>query len=215
MENLSSSALFSGGLSDSRRLPAEKLGQMPDIIRKAVARVNSSLSRKQDIDLEIIRVDSFLALSPDTTAGLRLALMLLTAIKINCSPEHDEPCNIKIALATGPVEYRQKSLRESDGTAIRLAMEAYEKMGKGQRLIVVTGDKKKNEYFRVICGFMDTLISGWSVEQAEALYLSLDGMLQSEISKKLNVSQPAVNRRLKAAQWNAVELFIKLYEKSI
>ncbi|MFZ5940908.1 MAG: hypothetical protein ACOYXB_10065 [Bacteroidota bacterium] len=214
MESNTVSAIFSGGLADSRRLPAEKLSRVPDLIRKAVAQVNASLSAGRGIELEILQMDRFLAQTEDAGSALRMALMLLTAIRVPCVNEIDDPCSLRIALAVGPVEFRQKTLRESDGTGIRLALEAFEKMGKTQRLIIVTPDKKLNSYYRVICSFLDNLIQSWSVEQAEALYLSLEGRLQSEISRILSISQPAVNRRLKAAQWNAVEQFIRLYEQT-
>jgi len=215
MENKSDSVILNGGVVDSRRLSADKYSRIPDMIRKAVGQVNASLTQSRDIELEIIRMDRFLGLITDKSSALRAALMLITAVKVSGTDEINELCNLKLVLATGAIEYRRNTLRESDGTAIRLAMEAFEKMGKSQRLLIITGDKKTNEYFRVVCSFMDSIIQGWSQEQAEALFLSLQGSLQIDISKELNISQPAVNRRLKAAQWNAVEQFVRLYEKTI
>jgi len=186
MENLNVSAIFSGGLADSRRLPAEKLSRIPEMIRSAVKQVNLSFPDQVELEIEILRLDRFLAHSEDAVSALRKVLMLFAAMRIPCTSDLEEACNLRIALATGPVEYRQKTLRESDGSGIRMALDAFEKMGKNQRLVIVTADKKLNEIYRVICGFMDPLIQSWSVEQAEALYLSLEGHLQSEISQKLN-----------------------------
>jgi DNA-binding Lrp family transcriptional regulator len=68
-----------------------------------------------------------------------------------------------------------------------------------------------NDEFQVACGFMDILIHDWSEDQAEAVFHSLTGKNQIEISEALNISQPAVNRRLKAAHVDAVERFITRY----
>jgi DNA-binding Lrp family transcriptional regulator len=59
---------------------------------------------------------------------------------------------------------------------------------------------------------MDILIHSWSDEQAEAMFLNLTGKNQMEISRMLGISQPAVNRRLKAAHADTINKFIKRFE---
>ena len=59
---------------------------------------------------------------------------------------------------------------------------------------------------------MDILIHDWSDEQAEAMFLNLTGRNQMEISQMLDISQPAVNRRLKAAHFDTINKFIKRFE---
>jgi hypothetical protein len=59
---------------------------------------------------------------------------------------------------------------------------------------------------------MDIMIHDWSDEQAEAMFLNLTGKNQMEISHMLGISQPAVNRRLKAAHFDTVNKFITRFE---
>jgi predicted transcriptional regulator len=60
---------------------------------------------------------------------------------------------------------------------------------------------------------MDILIHDWSDEQAEAMFLNLTGKKQMEISQLLGISQPAVNRRLKAGHFDTVRKFINRFEQ--
>jgi hypothetical protein len=85
-------------------------------------------------------------------------------------------------------------------------------MKRHQRLNIITADSSLNMEFEVACAFMDILIHDWSDEQAEAVFLSLSGLNQLQISDRLKISQPAVNRRLKAAHLDAIERFMKRYE---
>jgi predicted transcriptional regulator len=62
---------------------------------------------------------------------------------------------------------------------------------------------------------MDILIHDWSDEQAEAMFLNLTGKNQVEISQLLGISQPAVNRRLKAAHSDTIRKFIHRFEHLI
>jgi len=112
----------------------------------------------------------------------------------------------------GPVEFAQDHLRESDGTAFRAATEGIEKMKRNQRLSILTTQKSINDELDVTCSFMDIMIHDWSDEQAEAMFLNLTGKNQMEISQMLGISQPAVNRRLKAAHFDTIHKFINRFE---
>ena len=78
--------------------------------------------------------------------------------------------------------------------------------------MISTGKDQMDGELHVACGFMDILIHDWSDEQAEALFLSLSGKNQMDISEQLQISQPAVNRRLKAAHLEAIEKFLERYK---
>ena len=88
-------------------------------------------------------------------------------------------------------------------------------MKRNQRLRIISPEKSLNAEFDLTCSFMDIMIHDWSDEQAEALFLNLTGKNQMEISKLLGISQPAVNRRLKAAHFDTVNKFINRFEHLI
>ena len=85
-------------------------------------------------------------------------------------------------------------------------------MKRNQRISITSPAKALNEEFALSCSFMDIMIHDWSDEQAEAMFLNLTGKNQMEISQLLGISQPAVNRRLKAGHFDTVRKFINRFE---
>jgi hypothetical protein len=157
-------------------------------------------------------MDEFLALSQWPVNSLRSVIMLFSAFRFLSYKELGERLELKICEGIGPVEFAQDHLRESDGTAFRAATEGNGKMKRNQRLRIITPDKSLNAEFDLTCSFMDILIHSWSDEQAEAMFLNLTGKNQMEISQLLGISQPAVNRRLKAAHFDTIHRFIHRFE---
>jgi len=56
-------------------------------------------------------------------------------------------------------------------------------------------------------------MSGWVITSAEALYWTLVGFNEKEISEKLNVTQSAINQRKKTAGWTGVEALLQRFEE--
>jgi hypothetical protein len=160
-------------------------------------------------------MDEFLAMSESPFHCLRSVIMLFSAFRFLSYKELNVRLDLKISIGTGPVEFARDHLRESDGTAFRAATEANRSMKRKQRIQIITPYDDLNAEFELSCNFMDILIHDWSDEQAEAMFLNLTGKNQMEISQMLNISQPAVNRRLKAAHFDTIHKFINRYEQII
>lgn len=205
-------AVISGELAEARKISHEDLGKIPDIIRGSFKEVNRHRERVQRMDYEIIRMDEFLCITDRPVSSLHSMIMLASDFRLKTYRELNIRADLRLSIGVGPVELMQRELRESDGTAFRYAADGLKSFKRNQRLFITTPDKEINKEFAVACGFMDILIHDWSDEQAEALFLSLSGKNQTEISEELKISQPAVNRRLKAAHADAIERFIKRYE---
>ena len=206
-------AVVAGELAPGARISDEKFSKIPDIIRASFQAVNRMAAEYGRLKYEIIRMDEFLALSDDPVHSIRSVVMLFSVFRFLSNKELEEKLELRMCEGIGPVEYAQDHLRESDGTAFRIAMEGIGKMKRNQRITVISGDKSLNAEMELTCSFMDILIHEWSDEQAEAMFLNLTGKNQIEISQMLGISQPAVNRRLKAAHFDAANKFINRYEK--
>ena len=204
-------AVFTGELADSSRYSQEILGKIPETIRESVQAVNKTLKREDKLDYEVIRMDQFMGIIETPATALHSIIMLAAQFRYHSYKELEIRMDLKLSLAIGSIELFQKNLRESDGTAVREAMNRLGAMKRNQRLSIVTPDKNTNGEFAVACSFMDIIMHDWSDEQAEALFLRLSGMNQTNISKELKISQPAVNRRLKAAHHEAIQKFVKRY----
>jgi len=212
MTNKAHFAVAMGELAPGSRVSDEQFSKIPDLIRASFQAVNRLIPEKGKLRYEIIRMDEFLALSESPVYSMRSIIMLFSAFRFLSYKELSERLDLKVSEGIGPVEYAQDHLRESDGTAFRSSSVGREKMKRNQRLAIVTPDKALNAEFALSCSFMDILIHDWSDEQAEAMFLNLTGKNQMEISQLLGISQPAVNRRLKAAHCDTINKFINRFE---
>ncbi len=205
-------AIIAGELAPGNRVSDEQYSKIPDLIRASFQAINRMVPDEGKLKYEIIRMDEFLALSESPLHSMRSLIMLFSAFRFLSYKELSERLELKVCKGIGPVEFAQDHLRESDGTAIRTATSGLGDMKRNQRLSIITPEKSLNAEFDLTCRFMDILIHNWSDEQAEAMFLNLTGKNQMEISQMLGISQPAVNRRLKAAHFDTAHKFINRYE---
>jgi len=212
MTNKTHYAVVSGELAPVSRISDEQFSKIPDLIRASFQAVNRLVAGSGKLSYEIIRMDEFLGLSESPVNCIRSVIMLFSAFRFLSYKELKERLDLKICIGIGPVEFAQDHLRESAGTAFRTATEGSGKMKRNQRIRIITTDKALNEEFELSCSFMDIMIHNWSDEQAEAMFLNLTGKNQMEISQMLGISQPAVNRRLKAAHFDTIHKFINRFE---
>jgi hypothetical protein len=215
MTNKAYYAVVAGELAPDTRVSDEQFSKIPDLIRASFQAVNRMVPEKSKLKYEIIRMDEFLALSESPAHSMRSVIMLLGAFRFLSFKELSERLELRVCEGIGPVEFAQEHLRESDGTAFRKATEGIGKMKRNQRISIISPLKSFNEEFDLTCSFMDILVHSWSDEQAEALFLNLTEKNQMEISQLLNISQPAVNRRLKAGHFDTIRKFIGRFEHLI
>ncbi len=205
-------AVAAGELAPGSRVSDAQFSKIPDLIRASFQAVNRLVPKEGKLKYEIIRMDEFLTMSESPAHSMRSIIMLFSAFRFLSYKELSERLDLRICEGIGPVEYAQDHLRESDGTAFRSSTDGMAKMKRNQRLSILTPEKALNAEFALSCSFMDILIHDWSDEQAEAMFLNLTGKNQMEISQLLGISQPAVNRRLKAAHCETINKFIKRFE---
>ncbi len=208
-------AIVAGELAEGRKISTGNLGKIPDIIRASFKKVNDNSEPDNQLEYQIIRMDEFLCISVNPALVLHSMLMLASDFRFRTYNQLDLRTDLRLSIGIGPAEMISKAIRESDGTAFRIADAGLRSMKRNQRIIIGTTNEEINEELSVACGFMDILIHDWSDEQAEALFLRLSGKNQMQISEGLNISQPAVNRRLKAAHYEAIEKFIIRYSALI
>ncbi|MEX0982879.1 MAG: hypothetical protein WD577_07160 [Bacteroidales bacterium] len=207
----SSYAVIAGEIADSRRMKQEHLGKIPEIIRASFRAVNQKIEGPQRLVYEIIRMDEFLCLTSVPHLALHSMMLLASDFRCRSYRELNIRTELRLSIGIGPAELFKNELRESDGTVFRYASSGLRSMKRNQRLTITTGNREMDDEFHVACGFMDILIHDWSDEQAEALFHSLTGKNQMQISEELHISQPAVNRRLKAAHIEAIDRFLNRY----
>ncbi len=131
-----------------------------------------------------------------------------TSILMNDLPD------ARIAIGIGTVSYRSGKVVESDGEAFRNSGLALDQLGvTGGRLVLSTPWDEVNAEFGTSMQLLDALVGKWSSASAQAMFLYLTkGATQSEISRSLGISQPAVHKRLSGADHTVVQAMLDRYE---
>ncbi len=123
----------------------------------------------------------------------------------------------RVAIGVGTVSYRSSKVVESDGEAYRNSGRALDELGRTWgRLALSTPWDDMNAEFHASMRLLDALVSKWSSASAQAMFLFLTkGSTQSELSRSLGISQPAVHKRLSGADQSAVQAMIDRYEEIV
>jgi hypothetical protein len=120
---------------------------------------------------------------------------------------------IRLAIGIGEITYASKDVVTSDGSAFRASGPYLDEMKKRSELLSVAGDN--DEYtseWQVHSASLNFLVSRWSQQQAEAIYLQLSDLTQEEIASKLKIAQPSVHQRLQLAGWAALQKILQRFE---
>ena len=181
-------------------------------LKEILAEINA-LQPTLDLPFEIYRGDSFqgMVLNPEET--LRYALLIRTNLKKKAASGGRDA---RIAIGIGKVDYIAKSISESDGEAFRNSGPVLDNLKQENiGLKIKTPWTQINREFDVSLLLADAIIKRWTVAQVEVISETLMGKKQREIAEKLNISQSAVNQRLKAGSWNAISELVNRFNTII
>ena len=115
----------------------------------------------------------------------------------------------------GTTDYQGDSIVTSDGEAFKLSGRGLDAMEKN-RLAVSTCWHDVNEELDAGLAFADDLITGWSVNQAKVIYLSVAQELsQAVIANSIEKSQQNVSKMLTSAKESLLVRFLNRFETII
>lgn len=121
---------------------------------------------------------------------------------------------VRNAIGIGEVAFMNDNILKSDGEAFHLSGRAFDELLKEEFLVINTNQEALNKQLNIITLLLNIIINKWTVQQAEVILQTLDGINQTAIAKDLGISQGAVNNRLKLSNWKEVKEAIN-YVKSI
>ncbi|MBN1272437.1 MAG: hypothetical protein JXB26_09210 [Candidatus Aminicenantes bacterium] len=160
------------------------------------------------------RGDSFQILAYDPSEVLRYAILLRTQL-IKKAPK-SMPLDIRQGIGLGEIQYlNEEKIQESDGQAFRLSGSALDSLKSYRRLALLTPWPETNKKWSVFMVFLDALMQRWTEEQAEAVFYWLRSENQTQIAKRLNIKQPAVQQRLQLAGHFAIQDVLKSFKSDI
>ncbi len=155
---------------------------------------------------EIFRGDSFQLLFDNINETLKRSIQLRCWFKQHIEEKQKDPLDARISIGFGEIDYFGKSVLDADGEAFHLSGRAFDDMKNVQDYFqVLTANNKLNEQLRVILNLANIIISQWTKNQAEAIFLLLEGKTQQEMADELKIAQSAVNNRLKLARWKEID----------
>ncbi len=167
-----------------------------------------------EVKYEIFRGDSFQCIIPNLNHTLKICL-LNRAYFLRLS-KNQNGLDLRQAIGIGEISSLEKTLSRSDGEAFRYSGRSFDEMNKkGNRLVFRSSYPEIDAEMNTSFTLLEAIIQGWTSTQAEVFFYKLQGKKEKEIAGLLNISQPAVNKHLKAVSWSANESLLNRFEEII
>ncbi|NMM50578.1 hypothetical protein [Marinigracilibium pacificum] len=206
-------AVIIGDLVNPPSVDASNRSDFDASLREIFDEVNSDYEK--DIDFLIQRSNSFTKVMISPEYALEVALYLKARVKMLRKYYSLPDLDMRLSIGIGLIENLAQEVSQSDGQAFRFAGTELDKLSKFQSFTLRSSFKEMNISWKALALMVDTITEGWSYEGAEAVWFSLKGLTQSQIAKILDISQSAVNFRLRAAHWRATKVLIKTYHDQL
>jgi hypothetical protein len=211
-------AVITGDLVQSKLFSTERqelLQTLTSILKESS--VWDDPTRDSVVFSKIFRGDSFQGLVVNPENALKPMIYIkarLLQVRIN-----EQQVDVRLGLGIGPAEnLNVQDIEASDGEAFRLSGKALDGLKASQqkyrRFSFLAADENLNPGLELLAAALDAITQSWSAEQAEAVSHWLRNRTQAEISRILNVQQPAVQQRLRLAGHFALEAGM-MYFKSL
>ena len=193
--------VITGDVSNFTSIPVDK---KEDLITKTSQLIKSWVSRSEYA--EIFRGDSFQLLFDNVGETLKRSIQLRCWFKQNMNEQQKDTLDARISIGFGAIDYFGKSILDADGEAFHLSGRAFDEMKNTHDYFqVLTNNNKLNEQLKVILNLANIIISQWTKNQAEVIFLVLEGKTQQHMADELKIAQSAVNNRIKLARWKEID----------
>lgn len=222
-------AVITGDLVKSRKIRNEDVESVIESLKYCFSEINHLLLNDNG-KFELYRGDSFQYLVPEPQKALLIGIIIRAKLRtyepvnsITLQKKSEKPINYafsdaRVAIGLGTISYDANKVTESQGEVFEKSGNAFDKLEKNNdRLIIATPKKELNEELDTECLLADAIISKWTASTAEAMYHHLlYDKNQKELSKTLNISQPAVHKRLSVyGNLKSIQGFINRYNRLI
>ncbi|MBQ7414230.1 MAG: hypothetical protein IJV09_02195 [Prevotella sp.] len=204
-------AVITGDIVRSELIALDKR----DLLIQVLHQIVENLQDKSPMRMELFRGDSFQIVVDSPEMSLKIASMMRAGLKSNTPKGSKTEWDARISIGIGTIDYRGNSIVTSDGEAFKLSGRGLDTMEKN-RLAVNTCWQDVNEELDAGLAFVDDLITGWSVNQANAVYLSIGrGLSQANIASAIAKSQQNVSKTLTSAKESLLVRFSDRFETII
>jgi len=194
-------SVLTGDIANSTSIPADKRAEL---IERTSALIKSWVSKPEDA--EIFRGDSFQLIFSDVAEALKRSIQIRCWLKSYQDGAENAPLDARLSIGIGDVAYFGKSVLDADGEAFHLSGRAFDEMKSNQNFLQVsTNDQQLNRQLNIILNLANIIITQWTKNQAEVIFLLLEGKTQQEMADELKIVQSAVNNRIKLSRWKEID----------
>lgn len=211
-------AVITGDIAKSSRFEGEARRKLLTVVKGAFSKVESILGTESiAFPFEVFRGDSFQGVLIQAEKALTAAVLIRAFIRSSYKTTLKNAVDARIAVGIGAISHLpDKNSGEGDGDAYRNSGPELDKMSKHARMTIIkTPWDQINEELNVECAMLDVIISRWTVEQADVVLEFFNGKTQDEMAAALNISQPAIKKRVASANIFQLELMINRFNKII
>ncbi len=205
-----------------------------DIVSSTSLSVNETIELKQRVDSLFtllkdrypdfygrqIKGDYIECIIRDVSKVFRIALIIKSCIKSftitgNKSTKDFQIYGIRMTIGIGDMRIVDMEQGIWDGEAIYMSGRALEEMNSLNKgtFSILTGKKQLSPSLQTIALLTDAIVNDMTVRQSEVVYYKLLGFKETDIARKLDISQSGVNKAASAAKWYCIEEVLKYFEQ--
>lgn len=195
---------------------------MTDMNSSFSGRINSLLNNEIVSKISIFRGDSFQSIVKKPEFALHSMILIRCFIKKKYKNKKiKNNLDARISLGIGTIDHynennKKRKATEWTGAAFNLSGKALDSLkSKKTKINIVTPWSEVNEEMFVFSKMLDYLISRWSNEQIVAIIGLIGGKSQTDLAKELDITQPAVRKRLITAGSEVIQAILKRYKNII
>jgi len=167
----------------------------------------------------IVRGDSIECVVPEYRSTLRIAILIKLFVKMQA-----EDCEghallqrygIRFSIGVADDSYADRKEDIINGPAIYLSGRNLDEISRRDIYTAFEVNEAPIAFNRLLDSYvalLSNLVDSYSSKQAAVVFYKLLGYKEVDISKRLDVSQAAVNRRSTGAQWGLLNTAIKDFE---
>jgi len=194
-------SVVTGDIANSTSIAADK---RVELIEQVSALIKSWVAKPEDA--EIFRGDSFQLLFDDVAEALKRSIQIRCWLKSYQDGPGNAPLDARLSIGIGDIAYFGKSVLDADGEAFHLSGRAFDEMKATQNFLQLsTNDQQLNNQLNIILNLANIIITQWTKNQAEVIFLLLEGKTQQEMADELKIAQSAVNNRIKLSRWKEID----------
>jgi hypothetical protein len=202
-------AVITGDIVKSRFIKDGDIEKLINSLKETFDELNEKILSNR-ASFQIFRGDSFQAIIPNPELALETAIIIRAKVrafesryKEKGSKKSNKPINyaytdVRTAIGIGDVRYFGDKISESQGEAFEKSGYLLDKLKKeNERLGIISSWEKINNELNIESKLADAVISRWTANTSIAVFhYLLDKKNQSELATILNISQPALHKRL-------------------